>query len=221
MIKSARGFIIQNLYKFVNLTKKERKDKVLYLGLSPNHFKCEGEVYHHPIIRIIPLLKVDKIPQETTHIIFTSKTAVLLLLEHLTLPQNCITIAIGKVTAETFEKTGAKISLIAKNETQEGVVDLLQNSDLSKAHIYFPHSALSRTVVRDYLISRNVSFTEVNLYDTVLNPLPLPNLTLFDKIVFTSSSTVHAFFSQTPKLPPGIILHAIGPITQKTIDKYL
>jgi uroporphyrinogen-III synthase len=54
----------------------------------------------------------------------------------------------------------------------------------------------------------------IDLYETVAQRVePVPDLRLFDEIVFTSPSTVDAFFEIFGHIPSGKKIVAIGPVT--------
>ncbi len=175
--------------------------RVMYLGID----SCD---LHYPIIRTVPR-KVALPPH--THIIFTSKMAV----RHF--PGSLVgktIIAVGKKTGEE-----ARAHHIAEEETAEGVCALLDQLDLEGATILWPHSALSRPVISDYLSERDIAFHDTVLYDTVTNrPFDPPNLDPIDEIVFTSPSTVKAFLELYGELPTNKKLTAQGPITQGALN---
>ena len=126
--------------------------------------------------------------------------------------------AVGRATAEVLER----VDCIAHIETAEGIVAELEKRDLSSANICLPRSALSRTVIPDYLHMRGVSFTAPILYDTAQRrPDPLPLLDEFDEIIFTSPSGVQAFVDIFGALPKDKQLTAMGPITEKALEKFL
>jgi uroporphyrinogen-III synthase len=207
--------------------------KTLYLGLEvPAHHKA-SETTHYPIIRILPRPAEDATIKDAfthfdlyTHVIFTSKSAVsifCILLETFRLDKTKMiqkkVIAVGRQTAARLRENGLNADLIATEETAEGIVNMLNPSQLSNAHLFLPQSALSRSLITDWLKKHHLTFTACPLYDTVANLIdPLPDLTLFDTIVFTSPSTIDAFIQGYGSLPQGKKLDCIGPITQRHLD---
>lgn len=191
----------------------------LYLGLNPQD--DEG-VVHYPVIRIAPRLEVlpeiRQLLQSSSHLIVTSKTTVNILCENLPIElfQGKKIITVGKVTSQHLENYGLQVDATAQNETAEGVIEVLKGEDIRFA--LWPHSALARTVITDFLEANNIPFAAPVLYDTVPNnPGPLPKD--YSKIIFTSPSTVHNFFSLHPSGADGKALHCIGPITSSTLDQ--
>lgn len=198
------------------------KNKIIYFGLDPTDFIYEGELTHHPLIRICPRSVCLDQAKSCSHILFTSKSCVSLFFDQVAaelLTQKTV-LAVGKKTAEAIKKRGIKEVLFAKKECQEGVIEMMEFLNLQKAHLFFPHSSLSRPLLVEYLTKKNICFTEVILYDIEINKVQIPNLNSFDEFVFTSPSTVEAFHTLFGPLPRGKKLKAIGPVTQKAIEKY-
>lgn len=209
---------------------------ILYLGTDPTEFEMRGHVQghliHYPIIKIIPRsLNDPEIRQayddleEYTHFIFTSKNAVKVFCQHLFELQKSpgdfkqkMVVAIGEVTAAHLLAKGLCPQLIAKEETQEGLVKLLGLVNLDEAYVFLPRSALSRPVLSNFFKEREIRYQACDLYDTKTQNLePKPELSQVDEIVFTSPSTVKAFVEIFGKIPTGKNLLAIGPITEETL----
>lgn len=191
--------------------------KILYLGTDPSHFKGQN-VLHYPVIKIVPRTIDISDLSLYTHIIFTSKNAVKVFFSQVSsLPPSLKVIAIGKVTAEHIQA-----DMIAQEETQEGIINLLKHIDLKNAYIFYPRSSLSRPVLLDFLKSQNIRHAVCDLYDTLpQQPLPLPNFNEIDEIIFTSPSTVDAFLLIFGSLPLDKKLTSIGPITEERLREEL
>jgi uroporphyrinogen-III synthase len=194
---------------------------ILYLGLDPKNFVCEGNLIHYPVIRIAPLQGPDftsavELWPSFTHVIFTSQSAVL----HwdLDLAGKSI-LAIGAATAASIRKRGVE-PLVASSATQEGVIQLLETLDLNCAHLFLPRSKKARSCLTDYLSQKQIPFFALDLYEPMFQKLePVPNLKEVDEIVFTSPSTVEAFFQIYEAIPAHIKVRAIGPITEEFYRK--
>ncbi|HSW86676.1 MAG TPA: uroporphyrinogen-III synthase [Rhabdochlamydiaceae bacterium] len=203
---------------------------ILYLGSDPPHFSAEGRVIHYPVITIVPRSldspeiknAFEKIAQYT-HVLFTSKNGVKVffdLFDQLHFSRDILIkkqiLAIGRVTAYALSSYAIFPNYIAKEETQEGMIELLERMDLTEAFLFLPRSSLSRPKILDYLIERKISHRTCDLYDTVAQKLlPVPDLETVDEIVFTSPSTVDAFFKIYPCIPENKNAVAIGPITSE------
>jgi uroporphyrinogen-III synthase len=209
---------------------------ILYLGTDPTEFQQQHtnrSVLHYPIIQIVPrspdsseIRQAYAALKEYTHFIFTSKNAVNIFCAHLCalqIPvqqcQNKSVIAIGEVTAKHLIAQGLEPQFISEEETQEGMIEMLDPLDLREAYLFLPCSSLSRPVLTRFLEERRVRFQSCAIYDTVAQKLhPLPDLHLIEEIVFTSPSTVRAFLEIFGELPGGKKLTAIGPITQSYLS---
>ncbi len=207
----------------------------LYLGTSPAHFLCEGHLIHYPVIRVVarsvhlPEVKraYDAL-QEYTHLIFTSKNTVEIFFAHLkelgkdkSLLKGKKIVAIGRVTERHLLLHDAMVDFVAEEETQEGVIKLLQEQNLENAHIFMPRSSLARDELLAFLQAAAVRTTICDLYDTLSQRLdPVPDLSTVDEIVFTSPSTVRAFLQIYGRLPRQKNLLAIGPITEQALRRH-
>jgi uroporphyrinogen-III synthase len=202
--------------------------KILYLGLDPSRYRYQGELTHLPIIKIVPRPFDEKMKaafeqlSDYSHVIFTSRSAVSLYKEY-ALKAGCWEaqlqeknyICVGKATATSVSEHGLIPNFIAKEETAEGMAALLATLDLRQARFFFPRSAQGRTVLFAYFIEKSLPFFSIDLYDTIANEVQIPNLEDFDEIVFTSPSTVKAFFDRVHKSSVPAKCRALGPITEK------
>ena len=192
--------------------------KILYLGLRPPADTPHERYIHFPVIAIEPVEWSGDLCAYT-HLIFTSPTAVSLLLEK-TPAQGKKTIAVGHATAAELRRFGHE-PMIAEEETAEGVVELLSLLNLKGAHLFWPHSGQARRVISDYCKIHSIQLTESILYQVIpVCPRPLPIMEEFDEVLFTSPSTVDAFLRIFPKLP-GEKCRAIGPVTLRCLHQFL
>ncbi len=209
---------------------------VLYLGTDPTQFAAQGHfdghLIHYPVIQIVPKSPIESALKvayddldEYTHLIFTSKNAVQIFFDHLNelkvnkaILTNKTVIAIGAVTAAHLTAQGTSPAHLAENESQEGLVQLLSKLDIEGSYFFLPRSALSRPVLVQYFIERQIRFQACDLYDTTtLKATAIPDLKEIDEIVFTSPSTVKGFMEIFGALPKGKRLLAIGPVTEKAL----
>ncbi|MFT4552460.1 MAG: uroporphyrinogen-III synthase [Chlamydiales bacterium] len=207
--------------------------KILYLGLDPSRYKAQGDIHHFPVIHIVArsgnsleVLDSFKDVPLYTHMVFTSRNAARIFFEtHKELncgdiSKNCIIIAVGKATASLLVKLGFSPNITAISETAEGVVQALSQIDLSSAFCFWPHSSLSRPLISDFFLKEKIRFKECSLYDTLpVKAEKIPDLKEFKEIIFTSPSTVDAFLQIFPKVPEGIKITPIGPVTEKYLSK--
>jgi len=201
---------------------------LVYFGTDPVHYPSLEKIIHFPLIKIVAKKRsakeIKKIFQEWpkfTHILFTSKNTVSVLLKfgctsgHFH-KQKCI--AIGSVTAKQLSLANIDVAYVAQDETQEGMQALLETLSLEDAYLFFPCSSRSRPLLLEYLCKRGVRHYACAIYDTLFTENDPPcDLHSADGFVFTSPSTVEAFFHRFEKIPAGKEVIAIGPITQKSL----
>jgi len=198
--------------------------KVLYLGTNPENYQYIEGMVHYPIIQTVPLEVpthlLDDFPKYT-HILFTSKNGVRIFFQAFkgSLERKQI-VAIGKSTAAALLQEGHQPDHVASQESQEGVIELLEAQDLSVAYIFYPRSSLARKNLENFMLERRIRHQICDLYTTVFEkPDPLPDLRQFDEIIFTSPSTVKAFLAAFGSIPPDKKLTSIGPITEEELKK--
>lgn len=207
----------------------ENSKRILYLGLDPSHTETNGEFVHLPIIQIVPRALTDAEVQHAlqqfanyTHVIVTSKTTVSILNGYLPSANawnEKIILAVGRVTAKHLEACGITPTIIASEETAEGLIHEMEQLDLTKAYLFWPHSAKARPVIKDYLEANHIAHTSCILYEPKTQiPKELPELANFDEIIFTSPSTVDAFFEIFGYFPTHCALTPIGPITKHHLN---
>ena len=193
----------------------DTRKTILYLGTDPAHFTRAGKILHYPVIKIVP--RTEPLPDLTpfTHLIFASKNAVNCFFALGGRTEGKQVIAVGAVTASYLSN-----ALVAKDETQEGIIALLEVLDLEGAHIFLPRSSQSRPVLENYLVEKQISHCLFDLYDTVphrpKDPLSLDEI---DTVVFTSPSTVKGFLEIYGHIPERKEIVAQGPVTKQFLEQ--
>ncbi len=225
--------LMQRLFSCIDDRKQIRS---LYLGLElPFSAFEDRSLIHRPILAVQPrrLDEADvfeafqQLPLYT-HLIFTSKPAVRLFFQALPYFQIPLLflhqkhfIAVGKATQRAIEEHGIKVAMTAQEEQAEGVLEILKDLSPSSSYLFWPHSSLARPLIADYFTQKGYRFKECSLYDTKpLEKFELPSLSSFDEIIFTSPSTVKAFFHLYPNFSENKKLTTIGPITESCLAQY-
>jgi uroporphyrinogen III methyltransferase/synthase len=135
--------------------------------------------------------------------------------------------AIGPATAAEFAKTGVKVNFVPREYQAEGLLESLNDRDLTGKTFLIPRAKVARDLIPQALAERGARVEIVEAYETVppdfrpgeidrlLSPPP-------DVITFTSSSTATNFAKllahrsvQEPLA--GVVIASIGPITSSTI----
>ncbi|MCH9632875.1 MAG: hypothetical protein S4CHLAM6_12190 [Chlamydiae bacterium] len=92
----------------------------------------------------------------------------------------------------------------------------------SSSHLFYPKSARSRKLLKEYLDASSISYEAIDLYDSrPYHREPRPNLESFNEIVFTSSSGVNSFFEIYDELPKHLRVICKGRVTRLTLEDYL
>ncbi|MDF2550508.1 MAG: putative porphobilinogen deaminase [Chlamydiales bacterium] len=205
----------------------------LYLGLDESKAE-ELSAVHYPVIRLEPVDGSCQALQQGmerlasfSHLLFTSKPAVhffwqqclKLNLSEAFQKKPCF--AIGQATARALESLGCQTPLIAKEECLEGIIALFSTLNLTKASFFWPHSARSRTILVDFWRKEQISFYECCLYYTLLQKPYDLDVSAFDRLIFTSPSTVDGFLALFKEFPIGCQLQAIGPVTGRYLAEKL
>lgn len=188
--------------------------RTLYFGLRLPA-RLQGCAEHCPLIEIQPIPYEPINLENFTHYIVTSQTT-LEVLPHLPIKP---VISVGSRTTESCLRHGQTNVQTAFPETAEGLISLLQDSNLSAAHIFYPHSALSRPLIQQYLLQSCISHVATPVYTTNARTLSTPpDLAAFDELIFTSPSTVDAFLLNYGHPPPVHKSIPIGPVTAKKLN---
>jgi len=210
------------------------KEKSLYFGLSSNRYYSRGEVVHLPLIEIEPCPKKDFLYigneiQRATHLIITSQTSVRILcdvLDFYQVPKELFKskkiIAVGQSTSQALQERGLYSSYIANNESQEGIIKLLSLIRLRECDcILYPKSSEARPLLQEYLESQRIALKVLNLYKPKSICLKeKPELSDFNEIVFTSPSTVKAFYENYNAIPSHLRIVCKGAVTEDALKKY-
>jgi hydroxymethylbilane synthase len=188
----------------------DTRKKVLWTGLNPPRGTLEKNIVHFPLIHCEKTDAPCPDFKMATHLLFTSQTAVSLFFETERLIKQKV-IAVGKKTAAAIEKQGVFVDWIAEEETSEGVISLLTTLNLNGALFFWPHSKLSRPLIKNWLNENNIPLIEWILYDTKTRPQQNPPP--FDVVVFTSPSTIDGWIELFGALPDESKIETIGPVT--------
>lgn len=209
--------------------------KALYLGEEfPLKAFPEKQLIHTPLIetklrsledRALTFLVQNW--EKFTHLLFTSKSSVkhlaALLRKHRISPFEIgkkQLLAVGRATAEAIFPYGGKVE-IASSECAEGVLDLIDRHLKWDAYPLWPHSSRARPLIGEALKRRSLKHFACALYDTRRVPeADLTDLKRVEEVIFSSPSTVEAFFQKVPTPPKHLKLIPIGFITEAALAKY-
>lgn len=187
--------------------------KTLYLGLNRLTAK-KYNAFFSPIIRIIPKSKNSPSMKYAVRyvwnaktILLTSPTSVSLFFAHMlrAVSKHDLKkkhfICIGNTTAHRILTFLPKAFVsIASVETSEGLVSLLSSLPQQETILY-PHSELSRPIIKNFLLSTAKEFFAYSHYYPIPRTIPRTLFQTSSDIILTSPSIVKAYASQFPILP--------------------
>lgn len=209
---------------------------VLYLGIDAKHYKSDKPIIHMPLVAVEPRpidsIEIRRIFSEIlsyTHLIFTSKSSVKLFVNYLgqfgygvNVLDGVHIISIGQIAAFYLREAGIFPTYIASDETQEGVIRTLAHLDLTNANILLPRSSSARPLLSHYLVEHGIRHQICTLYDMRKNrPYEIPDLSIIDEAVFTTTIAVDGFFELYKEVPRHIRLHPLGPMARERLRHVL
>ncbi|BAE81555.1 conserved hypothetical protein [Chlamydia felis Fe/C-56] len=202
----------------------------VYLGLNQQTARKYRALFA-PILEIVPFARSS--PQlrhaylyleKTSHILLTSPSSTSLFFSRMkkkfsrkTL-RNKHYLCLGKITAHRLARCLPKAPYsLAATETGEGVLPMI--SSLPKeARILYPHSALSRPIIKNFLTQENryfFAYPHYSIRERRLSPQIFDHCT---RVILTSPSGVRAYAKLFPVLPDRQHF-CQGPITLKEFQK--
>jgi len=208
--------IIGNTIKPENLQERSlSKPKVLVTGTDTEKYKHLGEVIHFPVIEMKPLdsySEFDEIlskVQGYDWIIFTSRFAVYYFFKRLKelgkdtrYVSRCRIISIGKSTTEKLSEYGISPDLQPRNESSNGILNLIKSEKIRKRKILIPRSEIAVNTLPIKLKEAGNDITTVTIYRNVLpERINKIDLSEVDTVVFTSPSCVRNFSKIYNKIP--------------------
>ncbi|MCH9622129.1 MAG: hypothetical protein S4CHLAM20_15640 [Chlamydiia bacterium] len=210
--------------------------KIIYTGIDPTGYVQDSNVLHFPLISLeMRCLQTSEIKEifskifSYTHILFTSKYAVqafFFFMKELNIPKEHLDpvflLAIGRTTLKALENEGVYVGYVGSDETEEGVIRLLETFDLEDSKILLPQAAMAKPKLIHYLVEKGIGYEVVILYDLLKEaPYSKINLKDFDEIIFTSPVAVDAFFEVYEDLPTTMEVHCLGLMTRCRLKSYL
>ncbi|WP_348663761.1 uroporphyrinogen-III synthase [Chlamydia vaughanii] len=201
-----------------------------YLGLNQRTAK-KYHAHFLPILKIVPrktnshqLRRAYRYFKQSTHVILTSPSSTSLFVSRMikkTSKQALLHkhyLCVGRITAQRLRTflPDARYSL-ATIETGEGVLPLITLLP-PDARILYPHSALSRPLIKNFLSQENRLFFAYPHYTVEQLPLHPGIFAPYHRVIFTSPSTVRAYASLFPTLPDKDHW-CQGPITLQEFQK--
>lgn len=125
--------------------------------------------------------------------------------------------AVGSKTRQALQELGLDAK-IPRTEDGKHLAELIIEEGKINSVIYF-HGNLSRDEMTDRLMDDGIEVIELEVYETIINPVEMPNKPV-SGILFYSPSAVEGFargMGFEDELPP---FFAIGPTTAKALKEH-
>ncbi|MCH9811482.1 uroporphyrinogen-III synthase [bacterium] len=206
--------------------------RVLYTGIDLSAYGGGKNCFHLPYVslhyRTLSAGDGKEIFEKIyryTHLLFPTKFAVksfFYFMRKWNVPKEYLDpvfiLALGNSTKKALEEEGITINYIGSDETEEGMVRMLESIDLEGAELLIPQSGMHRPKLIHFLVEKEVSYKEIVLYD-LQEERPETEIKLenFDEIVFSTPVAVRAFFDVHKDIPPSIDVHCMGLSTRKKL----
>ncbi len=195
-----------------NVVKQFQKtDKYLFLGLDPWTCPLNQSVVHYPLIEI-EYLKLKKIElSQYDAVLFTSKNGVKSILDNYSVKNKKI-IAIGKQTQKTIEDYGYKVNYLPRTADSVSLAELIKKHRFHK--ILYPTSQISDNALHQL---KNVDVKV--FYKTKFRKQPKVDLSMYAGLVFSSASTVQAYFKIYKNIPKHLQILVYGDFVAAELAK--
>lgn len=202
----------------------------VYLGLNRNTAHKYHAVYM-PILRIVPysrqtpsVCRAQHYLTHASHILLTSPSSTSLFLSSMKRWRSKKNLekkhylCIGEITARRLTHILPKAQYsLAHSPTSEGLLPLLSSLPIT-AHILYPHSALSRSIIKNHLIQEDRFFFAYPHYTIRGIRYKKALFSAYHRVILTSPSGVRAYAALFPELPDKEHL-CLGIITQQEFRK--
>ncbi len=186
--------------------------KILFTGLNPFSCKLPGKIIQYSLIETEIIAADFRNIDEYQAIVFTSKTAVKAFCIYNKINKEQKIIAIGPHTEKELGRYGYQVDYLPQTADSGTLAFLIKKLGFKK--VLYPCSNISNNALH-----RLKSITKIIVYKTKPRLLQKVDLKLFSGIVFSSSSTIDAFFKIYNKIPENIVVYVYGRHSAKKMKE--
>lgn len=141
-------------------------------------------------------------------------------------------LAVGSKTAEVCTKLFSKVDIVPKDYSAKGILETLNQFDLTNKNILIPQSEIAKKDLADELKNRQANVITVTVYKNILpdrkelmETIDLIKSSNVDAFIFTSPSTFRNFLTlmeiqNAEEFFREKVLTAIGDTTKNEIEKF-
>lgn len=219
--------IIIVIGEVVNFESPKNQPKVLVTGTCIEEYAYLGNITHTPLIKInkiennIKLHKAIENIADTDWLIFTSRYGVQYFFESLQEKDKDSRIlgslriaSVGKVTTSTLNRYYIIPDFKSTTESAEGILEYFKSENIRGKNILLPRSDKGLKSLSDGLASLGNQVTDIAVYNNIRNEQIEPeDLSVYDKIVFSSPSGIDAFLDIYKQVPKNIEIITKGKTT--------
>ncbi len=190
----------------------DKKPNILFTGLDPLHCNLSDKIFHYPLIEVSPVkFEIENLAQYNAFV-FTSKIAVRIFCTHYKLLKQQKIIAIGPYTKSEIESFGYQVKIIPDIADSDHLSELIKS--LACKSILYPCSQVSNNKLH-----KKSNIKPLVIYEIKPKKQLQINLNEYSGIVFSSASTVDAFFNLYKGIPKNTIIYIYGQHTLKSLIK--
>jgi uroporphyrinogen III methyltransferase/synthase len=218
--------IVGDVVSFEN--QEAQKQKVLVTGTSDKAYDHYTNRTHTPVIKIQKIKDNARLYASIKEInafdwiLFTSRHGVRYFFEALNELQldiralaNVRLASVGKTTTLELGKHHIYPNVESETESAEGLIDYFSEIKLTRKRILLPRSDKGLKRLSEALESMGNEIIDIPVYSNTLNEeAEKVDLSLFQKIIFSSPSGVEAFTQLYGEIPTGVQLIAKGETTK-------
>lgn len=187
--------------------------RTLHIGLDPVEPPVGGVTIHWPLIRVDPVVCACPRFESFDCILFTSRVSADIFFRRYGLPELPM-LAIGKGTREVILGNGGRVAGESERPDSDSLNEFIKREKKWKSILY-PCSDRSQNALHE-----NPAVKPLILYRTLSIKRDMIDLSGFDAIVFSSPSTVDAFFSMYTVIPSHLLIYVHGPMTAVSLTRY-
>ncbi|OAV66979.1 Siroheme synthase [Bacteroidales bacterium Barb6XT] len=208
-----------------------RKQKVLITGTSDRDYDHYTNRIHTPLVKIQKIKDNERLQASLKTIntfdwiVFTSRYGVRYFFEALHETQSDIRAlaavrlaSVGKTTTAELRNCHIYPDIESETESAEGLINYFSDIQLTKKRILLPRSDKGLKQLSEALEDMGNILIDIPVYrNTVNEEAEKTDLSLFQKIIFSSPSGVEAFTQLYGEMPTGIQLIAKGKTTARKL----
>jgi uroporphyrinogen III methyltransferase/synthase len=204
----------------------------LFTGTDPDHFLKHGPLLHWPLIKLVALPLAERVAHlqrlrpAVRGVIFPSRFAVQSVVEALLAEGDVRSLAgltllaVGPATADELARHGLRADGAADNLYGVRALREKLGAEFAGRYLYPCSDAAPQQERQDALRGHGIELAPALFYRNVACPPPALPQRPFDRVLFTSSSTVRVYFDAYPQeLQSARTWLAVGPSTAKALEE--